>query len=148
MLIRPATFDDIPQLISIATQSETAAHWTEAQYRAVLVDVHPRRVLLVAEDGGGLSGFVVGAEIAGEWELENIVVTGSAQGRGLGTKLLQCLLEKVRESGGQSVFLEVRESNRPARTLYEKAGFIEAGMRRGYYHHPPENAVLYKKVVF
>ncbi len=146
MLIRPARLDDIPKLISLAREAETAAHWTEAQYRSALVEFHPRRVLLVADDEE-LLGFVVGADIAGEWELENIVVAAGVRRRGVGKAMLCALLDSVRRSAGTAIFLEVRESNRSARQLYERTGFIEKGVRRGYYHNPPEDAILYKKIV-
>jgi ribosomal-protein-alanine N-acetyltransferase len=43
------------------------------------------------------------------------------------------------------VFLEVRESNSAARTLYEKAGFEATGLRKSYYANPVEDAVLYRR---
>ncbi len=147
MLIRPATIDDIPHLVSLAGQSETAAHWPEAQYRSALTEVHPRRVLLVAEDGGALLGFVVGADISGEWELENIVVSAQSRRMGMGKALLNSLLDSVRRCAGTAIFLEVRHSNASARQLYEMAGFTAEGLRRGYYQNPTEDAVLYRKIV-
>jgi ribosomal-protein-alanine N-acetyltransferase len=42
------------------------------------------------------------------------------------------------------VLLEVRESNQAARRLYEREGFIEVGRRAGYYHRPPEAALLFR----
>lgn len=145
MLIRTAIVGDIPKLISLARESPTAAHWSEAQYASALHDGHPRRVLLVAEDGGNLLGFVAGAEIAGEWELENIVVAEEARRRRLGETLLRAFLGAAVEGAGHSVFLEVRESNRSARNLYEKNGFVQSGRRPDYYRDPSEDAILYKK---
>ena len=146
MLIRPATAEDIPALILLAQNSVTAAHWTEAQYRAALLGETPRRIILVAEAAPGrVNGFLVGSEVAGEWELENIVVDTVAQGRGLGAKLLKELLDHATNRGAHGVFLEVRSSNSAARALYEKCGFQVSGKRPGYYHNPAEDAILYKK---
>ena len=146
MLIRAATAEDIPGLILLAQKSATAAHWTESQYRTALLGESPRRIILVADFAPGrVNGFLVGSEIAGEWELENIVVDSAAQGRGLGAKLLNELLENVKNSGANGVHLEVRSSNSAARALYEKCGFQVAGRRPGYYHNPTEDAILYKK---
>lgn len=146
MLIRPATAEDIPALILLAQKSATAAHWTEAQYRTALLGETPRRIILVAEPGPGtVNGFLVGSEVAGDWELENIVVDSAAQGRGLGAKLLNELLDDAKNSGAHGVFLEVRSSNSAARALYEKCGFQVSGKRPGYYHNPAEDAILYKK---
>lgn len=147
MKIRPATVEDIPVLMLLAKDSETAAHWTEAQYRNALLGGAPRRIILIAESATmRVEGFVVGSEVAGEWELENIVVDFVEQGRGLGTKLLGEFLDCAKESGARCVFLEVRSSNSGARALYEKCGFHVSGKRPGYYHNPPEDAILYQKI--
>ena len=146
MMIRPAVVEDIPQLIWLASQAATAAHWTEPQYRAALATSHPRRLLLVISDDE-IVGFAVAADMAGEWELENIVVSTAQQGQGWGSRLLKTLLDAVCNTGGDCVFLEVRESNSSARLLYEKHGFVASGRRRGYYHNPPEDAILYKKIL-
>lgn len=147
MLIRPATAEDIPGLMLLARDSATAAHWTEAQYQTALLGGPPRRTILVAEsETKRVEGFVVGSEVACEWELENIVVDSAARGRGNGAKLLNEFLDLARSSGAQSVFLEVRSSNSVARALYERCGFRVSGRRPGYYHNPPEDAILYKKI--
>ncbi len=145
MLIRPATLYDVSRLMTIANASSTAAHWTQQQYRAALLEGVPHRVVLVLESDGKVVGFVAGVEIAGEWELENIAVDLSCQKSGAGTRLLKAFLDVTRESGARSVFLEVRASNAAARALYERHGFRETGVRRGYYQHPTEDAILYKK---
>ena len=68
----------------------------------------------------------------------------SARRRGLGSHLLGEFLHHVQSNGGREVFLEVRESNRAARELYEKWAFIEAGRRKSYYQDPPEDALVLK----
>lgn len=144
MLIRRAITEDIPALSVLAQHSPTAAHWTEAQYRSAVGGIQPRRIILVLKQEG-LVGFVAGAEILGEWELENIVVAAKEQGKGLGAELLRAFLDETRQAHAAAVFLEVRESNSPARKLYEKAGFTATGRRRRYYENPAEDAILYKK---
>ena len=81
-------------------------------------------------------------EVAGEGELLRIAVDPAVRGRGLGRKLLEAVTETAGEDGIQTIFLEVRESNRAAVNLYRSAGFREIGRRRGYYHNPPEDAIL------
>jgi len=66
---------------------------------------------------------------------------------GIGSRILLSLLKEAAERKAKAVFLEVRESNLPARAMYQKAGFTEEGIRRGYYHDPPENAVIMKATV-
>jgi ribosomal-protein-alanine N-acetyltransferase len=92
-----------------------------------------------------LLAFLVAHHLGPEWELENIVVAPFARRKGLGARLVGELLTHVREAGSEHVFLEVRESNQPARILYEKSGFKETGRRSGYYMNPSEDAILYRR---
>jgi len=79
-----------------------------------------------------------------EWEIENIALAGPARRRGLGTRLLGEFLDLARAQGAEAVFLEVRESNRAARALYEKWSFMRSGRRQRYYKDPEEDAILYR----
>lgn len=94
------------------------------------------------EEDGQIMGFIVGRAVEGEWEIENIAVSGPARRRGLGSHLLGEFLNLMRRRGGHTVFLEVRESNLAARKLYDKWAFLEAGRRKGYYQDPPEDALV------
>jgi ribosomal-protein-alanine N-acetyltransferase len=102
------------------------------------------RTALVVEQAGSVAGFIVGRQVAEEWEIENIAVTGAARRCGLGSRLVGELLDYIRSRGGKTVFLEVRESNRAARALYEKWAFIEMGRRKAYYQNPAEDALILK----
>lgn len=151
--IRPAEPGDLPRLVEIASHSATAAQWNQAEYLKLFVPNQPpnhpqdqpqHRTALVVEQLGSVAGFIVGQQVADEWEIENIAVTGAARRRGLGSRLVGELLEHVRSQGGTAVYLEVRESNRAARALYEKWAFIEAGRRKAYYQNPAEDALILK----
>ncbi|WP_354623649.1 GNAT family N-acetyltransferase [Psychromonas sp. MME2] len=67
----------------------------------------------------------------------NIAISPTNQGRGLGRKLLQFLLDHARQKDEQEIWLEVRESNLNALSLYSQAGFVEVDRRKDYY--PCEN---------
>ena len=142
-LVRPATPADLPALLALESDSAAAAHWSEAEYRRLFAEAG--RVTLVIGEAA-VQGFVVGRNLGPEWEIENIAVASSAQRRGLGKRLVQELLDLARSRGAQAVFLEVRESNRAARALYSKMGFIESGRRTCYYHNPEEDALVCKKL--
>jgi ribosomal-protein-alanine N-acetyltransferase len=102
----------------------------------------PRRL---RDETTRIVGFLIARHVAGEWELENIVVAEEFRGKGAGTQLMEALLAHARQTKSESVFLEVRESNVAARKLYEKLGFEEIGRRKSYYTSPLEDAVLYSK---
>jgi hypothetical protein len=62
----------------------------------------------------------------------------------VGRTLVAELLQRARHAGVASVMLEVRDSNQPARALYESSGFQAIARRAEYYHDPPEDAVIYR----
>jgi len=136
---------DVDRIREIAALSEGAAQWPSDEYEKLFVTegVQARTVLLVEQDGK-VQGFLIGRCVDHEWEIENIAVNPAVQRHGLGTLLLKEFLRSVRTRHGTNVFLEVRESNRAARLLYEKAGFVEAGRRKDYYHQPDEDAMVLK----
>ena len=138
--IRSAAPDDATALLAIEQESATTAHWTRDQYASCFAD----RSFLVAEENGSIFGFLCARVVAREWEIENIVVVEGARRRGIANRLLEELLRRVRSRSGTAIWLEVRESNHPARRFYEKHGFLEAGRRSAYYRNPEEDALLYQ----
>ena len=142
--VRPATPDDILTMVNLAHHSATAAHWGEDAYRRALQPgATPERTALVIEEGAVL-GFLVAQVLGDEWEIENIAVSAPVRRRGLASRLVSELLDRARKRGARAVFLEVRESNRAARMLYEKWAFLPAGRRKAYYTDPVEDAVLFR----
>jgi ribosomal-protein-alanine N-acetyltransferase len=140
--IRSATLSDLPAILAMERQAPSAAHWTLEQYNKLLGS----GVVLVAEQAaeeGTLSGFICARVVAGEWEIENVVVATPFLRRGIARGLLLELIEQARKAAASAILLEVRRSNRPARRLYEKHGFREVGRRPSYYRDPAEDAILY-----
>jgi ribosomal-protein-alanine N-acetyltransferase len=131
-------------MLTLARHAATSARWSATQYEALFSPSSPTRVALVIEQDAQVQGFLIARPVQQEWEIENIAIAGSARRHGLGTRLLGELLDLARTKGAESVFLEVRESNRAAQKLYEKWSFVESGRRRRYYKDPEEDAVLYR----
>ena len=142
--IRLATSADLPAMMALEKHAATAAHWTVEQYQALFRASHPGRVTLIVQEEPSLRGFIIARVVGAEWEIENIAIAGPARRRGLGTRLLGEFLDLARAKGAAAVFLEVRESNRAARLLYEKWAFLESGRRPRYYKDPDEDAILYR----
>ena len=142
--LRPGRPADIPFLAALSSCSATAAQWDEAHYRAAFACGNPsERLVLVLEEDSQPQGFLVARPLGPEWELENIAVAATVRRRGLASRLLREFMDLARNHGAQAIFLEVRESNHPARKLYEKWGFVESGRRPTYYHDPGEAAIVY-----
>jgi ribosomal-protein-alanine acetyltransferase len=141
--IRSATLDDVPAILAIERQATSAAHWTADQYQRLLETA--TEILLIAENEGRLCGFLAAKRTLDEWEIENVVVARGSQRREVASELMHALIREAQNNAGSRVLLEVRESNLPARSLYEKHGFREVGRRRQYYRRPDEDAVLYER---
>ena len=137
--IRFAALNDVPSILAIEQQAPGAAHWTVEQYKKLVGS----GVVLVAEEAGKLCGFVCAKAVAGEWEMENVVVAAEFLRRGIANHLVRELIQRAAGEAASAILLEVRESNLPARRLYEKHGFREVGRRRVYYRDPMEDAILY-----
>src|SRR5580658_7230311 len=141
--IRSAALKDVPAILALEQRAPGAAHWTSEQYNK-LVD---SGVVLVAEEAaeqaGWLCGFVCAKAVAGEWEIENVAVSAELLRRGIANELVQELIQRAKRDSASAVLLEVRESNLPARQLYEKHGFRKVGRRLSYYRDPAEDAILY-----
>ena len=89
-----------------------------------------------------MCGYAGMHHIVGECYITNVAVLPAYRKKGIARKLLQQLLDEARQQGIYSIYLEVRDSNAAAITLYKHAGFKEVGKRKNYYEHPQEDARL------
>ncbi len=101
-----------------------------------------QRVYLVARDDGRVIGYAGALLVAGEAHVTTIAVDPDRRGRAVATRLLLALIRRGVELGVGSVTLEVRASNEPALALYRRFGFVPAGVRKGYYSKPLEDALV------
>jgi ribosomal-protein-alanine N-acetyltransferase len=141
--IRSAALNDVLAILAIEQQAPGAAHWTAEQYKKLVGTGVVLVAEEVAEEAGKLCGFVCAKALAGEWEIENVVVASEFLRRGIANELVCELIQRAVGEAASAILLEVRESNLPARRLYEKHGFREVGRRRVYYRDPVEDAILY-----
>ena len=91
---------------------------------------------------GEVVGYIIGRKIIPEGEIYRVAVREDKRQRGIGYRLLSYAMKTERGAGVETVFLEVREKNIPARSLYRAYGFREISVRKNYYQNPTENAVV------
>jgi [ribosomal protein S18]-alanine N-acetyltransferase len=89
-----------------------------------------------------LAGYICFWLVDREMQLVNIAVHPQVRSRGLGNALLVKMIETGLSRKAETIWLEVRESNRVARTLYGKLGFESVGKRRKYYSDNDEDAIV------
>ena len=95
----------------------------------------------IAVENGTAVGFVGLYALTGEADIVRVGVLPQYRNRGIARAVLTKSLENV----DGDVFLDVRESNVPAISLYRSLGFYDTGVRKDYYYDPEENAVLMKR---
>lgn len=100
--------------------------WSEAEIAATLAS--PYCFAITEADG-----FLLGQVVAGEAELMTVAVAPASRGQGQGRALVEGFLAEARRRGAEVAFLEVAETNAPARKVYTAAGFEITGRRKGYY---------------
>ena len=137
--IRPAALADAAALVAVERRCFSDP-WSESAFREALSSVST--FTLVAESGRGPAGYLIGREVAGSGEVLNLAVAPEFRRRGLGGILLEEGLAAFRRRGAIEVFLEVRESNHSARSLYLARGFKPVGQRAAYYRNPREDALV------
>lgn len=137
--VRAATVSDVTDLTEIERLCFTDP-WSEASFSAQLKS---SCVFTVAENtDGSLLGFSVVSLLPPEAELLNIAVLPRYRGTGVSDALLSHSLEKAKDVGVQTVYLEVRSSNERAQRFYKRFGFCPIGVRKNYYKYPTEDAIL------
>ncbi len=127
---------EIAHLEQICFSESWSAHILESGIHS------PYDVYYVYEQDGRLFGYCNLRVLAGEGEIQRIAVHPDSRRLGVGRILMDAMLAYAIREKAYAVSLEVRESNLPARSLYESYGFAKEAVRKAYYHNPTEDAVI------
>ena len=137
--IRPVHLSDV-QALGVIERRCFSDPWSPEGFREVLSS--SIGFGLIAEQNEAVLGYLFGRMVADEGEILNLAVVPEARRKGIGSALLRASLDYFTGRGVPQVFLEVRESNAAARSLYLAHGFRAVGQRASYYRNPPEDAVV------
>jgi ribosomal-protein-alanine N-acetyltransferase len=129
-VVEPASLRDAPRLSQLHRASFHRG-WGTDEFEQILIErnalAHRLRL------GRTIIGFIVSRTAADEAEILSVAIASNQRGRGYSRELLRTHLGHLAGYGLKKVFLEVEENNRPARALYERAGFRVVGRRERYY---------------
>jgi [ribosomal protein S18]-alanine N-acetyltransferase len=134
---------DVEAILGILRGAAEAAQWPPDSYAKLAAS--DSGVVLVCKSGDHGVGFLAARQLPDEAEILNIAVHRDFRRKGVASALLLAALDRFRASVIRRVFLELRESNHAARTLYDRHGFTPSGVRRGYYRDPTEDALCMHK---
>ncbi len=133
----------IPQIAQLETRCFSMP-WTAEQLQTQLKDEqHEFIAALDAQDR--VLGYVGMMVVLDEGYISNVAVDPDFRRRGIGDMMIERLLAICEDRALAFVSLEVRAGNAPAIALYEKHGFLRAGIRRYYYERPREDALIMTK---
>jgi len=129
MCLRPMQLNDLASIMVIENQAYPHP-WTTGNFKDSLAAGYVGEVLV---DQGVMVGYLVWMRVVDEAHLLNFTIAPARHRRGLGQWMLMKWMDGLRALGVERVLLEVRPSNRAALRLYQRNGFGEIGMRKGYY---------------
>ncbi len=133
---------DLPAVLAIETASFPNP-WSENTFRGEIQNSPISEPLVaVHRFDGRVIGYVITWRIRDDVQVNNIAVHPDFRGQGIGETMMKIVMERMKRAGAAFVSLEVRISNVPAQNLYRKLGFEILGIRKAYYAHPPEDALV------
>ena len=139
--IREFVPNDSAAIFKIAAAEAKIAQWSADAYAHLASNGYSA---WVAErmDSGEIVGFIVVRLVPPEAEILNLAVSSENREQGVATSLLEVVLANLRSGKATRLYLEVRPSNTPAISFYQKHLFTLAGVRPNYYREPAEAALL------
>lgn len=137
--IRPMERRDVER-ISQLEEETFSMPWSRDAFLK-MIEKEDARYYVAEADGEVVGGCGV-LMIAGEGDITNVVIDKKYRNQGIGTKMLQYLIEDGYQNGLTAFTLEVRVSNQNAIHVYEKLGFFSEGIRPNFYEKPTEDAMI------
>lgn len=139
MVVREMHVEDLPQVMEIE-QDLFSVPWTKEGFLTFLLK--DNAMFLVVEEKEKILGYCGLLMVLDEGDITNVAVCRNRQKEGIGRFLLESLIRLASLRGIETIHLEVRSGNESAIRLYKRCGFVQDGLRKGYYTDPVEDAVL------
>lgn len=139
--ILPMEKDDIDGILAIEEASYGEHHWSKDSFYAELAN-KLARYFCAFDESGKLLGYAGSWFVIDEGHITTIAVSPEYRGRKIGEALLTAIFDACYKEKIKYLTLEVRVSNKPAISLYEKYCFKSLGTRKGYYQNNNEDALI------
>ena len=141
-VIEPLTSPAELDAVLAVEEASFTSPWTREMYLAEFENPGVSFFYLAKTPLGEIVGFCSFWRVLDELHINNLAVAPEHRRAHAATALLLRVLADGASWGAERATLEVRHSNEPAQRLYERFGFTVAGLRRGYYSNPPEDALV------
>jgi [ribosomal protein S18]-alanine N-acetyltransferase len=143
--LRPMTGADLDMVLGIERTLFGDESWSREMLIGELCQQPASRHYLVAEDGGKIVGYAGLLGAGWQGDVLTLAVAADRWGEGIGSALLEALLDEAARRGCTEVFLEVRTDNLRAQQLYRRHDFTEIGIRKGYYQPSGADAIVMRR---
>jgi ribosomal-protein-alanine N-acetyltransferase len=140
LVVRDMYLTDLESVLRIERGSFPTP-WSRSAFQTELVD-NTFAVYLVLDFHGRVVAYGGMWLILDEAHVTNVAVDPEFRGHGFGEQMMEGLIDRARAQGARRMTLEVRRSNTVAQNLYQKLGFVQLGVRRGYYTDTHEDAFI------
>lgn len=140
IILREMTKEDIKEVLEIE-KATFSSPWSEESFQKE-IEENVLAIYIVAEVDNKIAGYGGLWKILDEGHITNIAVKEDSRGKGIGDAIVMGIVDYCEKNRIPNITLEVRESNTVARSLYKKHGFIDAGIRPGYYSDTKEDAII------
>lgn len=147
--LRKMRLDDLDQVVDLDRRSFSLP-WSLSSYRYEILHSKISHCWVVEADrptGALIAAVMVFYHIVDEVHIATIAVDERCRRMGIASRLIEELLRYCQMYQANRVFLEVRQSNLAAQTLYKKHGFVLNGVRKGYYSDNHEDALLMERIL-
>lgn len=144
-MIRAAEDQDLDRIAELENVLFADSPWPWKEFEHELHE-NPFAILLVDEEEGRVVGYLDYWILYEQAQVATIGVDQEYQNRGIGSALLSYAEKDAADQGCETFSLEVRVSNAPARHLYEKHGFIQVNIRKGYYENGEDAYLMVKPI--
>lgn len=152
-VLRPMTTQDLPAILALEHALFGEESWSRQMLEGELAQQPASRLYLVASPGRAVDGQPARAiagyggllAAGGQADVLTLAVAREHWGRGIGSALLAALLAEAQRRGCTEVFLEVRADNDRAQALYQRYGFTQIGIRKGYYQPSGADALVMRR---
>lgn len=144
-ILRPMVLADVDRVAALEALCFTTP-WPRSAIEEELVS-NPRAHYYVYEVDGKLVGYCGLWLILDEGHITNLAIDPEERSKGYAQDMIEKFVGESALSGATSLTLEVRSGNASAIHVYEKAGFVSMGVRKGYYLDSGEDALIMWKTI-
>jgi len=137
--LREVQSADIDEMMTIERASFTSP-WSARFFLEEIQVSYAKSVLVEVE--GRIVGYIIYWQLPKEVDIHNLAVHPEYRRQGIGRSLLSSAIDSAKGQDSNRVTLEVRKSNQAAQQLYHSLGFVERGVRKGYYSDDGEDALV------